>query len=282
MTTRCPPERVLARVPAWRGAAALSCCPLEAGRSNRSWRVTADGREYVLRLSSGRVPVPVFDPRRELVVHRAAASAGLAPPLEYADPEAGILVTHFLEGEVVPAPDFADPGTLGRIGPLLRRVGELPDPGGGYTLGGAGEAYLSMIRDDALQRYGGRLVEGLHALPPPADPRVCHMDPVVGNLVRTDNGLQLIDWEFAVAGDPLFDVAAIVAYHDLDAAAARCLLEAWADSPDERIRARLTRLVWAHDALHWLWLVATGAGRDGEMQRLEDRLAVSPTVSDPD
>ena len=280
VTSHCPPEDSLAAIRRWRDPAELSWQPIAGGRSNRSWRVSGDGQDYVLRLSSGRVPAPVSNPRRESIVHRAAAAAGLAPEVVHADPDAGILVTRFLAGEVVPAAGFRAPDTLRAIGRLLRRVRELPDPGGAYTLAMAGEAYLARIRDAGPRAGGERLVADLRGLSPPDRLRVCHMDPVAGNLVRTDAGLRLIDWEFAVAGDPLFDVAAVVAYHGLDAAASRCLLAAWADDPDDALAARLERLVWAHDALHWLWLVATGAGPESERRRLERRLDMTVEGTD--
>ncbi len=101
------------------------------------------------------------------------------------------------------------------------------------------------------------------------------MDPVAGNLIRTAAGLRLVDWEFAVAGDPLFDLAAVIAYHELGAAAALHLLREWSGRVSPRRRRRLAALIRAHDILHWLWLVA-GGDRLRERQRLERRLETDP------
>src|SRR6056297_127800 len=94
-----PPERLLHRVPLWRGARSLECRPLSGGHSNESWLVVADGEAAVLRRDRERVPSPVVDRGRELAVLRSAAAAGLAPEVLFAHPGAGILVTRYLEGD---------------------------------------------------------------------------------------------------------------------------------------------------------------------------------------
>lgn len=267
------PEAVLSRLARFREAHALSWHPLPGGRSNESWRVCADGENYVLRISSGRLPPPVADARREFRIQRAAAAAGIAPEPVCREPEAGVLVSRYAEGAVLTGAEISGFDTLAEIAALLRRVRKLPDPGGHYTPAGAGEAYLAAVGDPALRRRGAGLVAELGSLPAPAERGVCHMDPVAGNLIRTGRGLELLDWEFAVVGDPLFDVAAVVAYHDLGEAASAHLLEAWAEgAADDALRRRLAHLVRAHDALHWLWLVAAGGHPAAERLALEHRL----------
>lgn len=282
MASRPSPEAALGRIALFREASALSWHPLPGGRSNESWQVTADGEDYVLRLASGRLPAPVGDPRRELAVHRAAAAAGLAPEPVYAETGAGVLVTRYAPGQVLTRSDIGQPGTLAEIAALLLSVRSLPDPGGYYHPSGAAEVYLESIRDAGLRRRGEALVAGLRGMPESGERGVCHMDPVAGNLIRTAGGLQLIDWEFAVAGDPLFDVAAVIAYHDLDTAAADYLLQAWCGGDEatrDGLRLRLERLVRVHDALHWLWLAAGGRSLPGERERLDTRLAGFPESS---
>jgi len=272
-----PPEELLQRVPLWRGAQSLECRALSGGHSNESWLVVADGEAAVLRRDGERVPPPVVDRGRELAVLRSAAAAGLAPEVLFAHPGAGILVTHYLEGDKPGPAQIGKPEVLTEIAALLRRVHALPDPGVTYGLAEAGEVYLAAIRNPALRRRGMELAQELAELPaaPAAERRVCHMDPVAGNLIRTADGLRLLDWEFAVAGDPLFDVAAVIAYHDLGPAAALHLLRAWSGRVSPRRRQRLAELIRAYDALHWLWLAAGGDGLR-ERERVERRLAAEP------
>lgn len=272
-----PPEGLLQRVPLWRGVRSLECRPLAGGHSNESWIVLADGEAAVLRRDLGRVPAPVVHRGRELTVLRAAAAAGLAPEVLYADPQAGILVTRYLDGHALTPAEIGKPDTLSEIAALLRRVHVLPDPGAYYTLAEAGELYLAAVRNPALRWRGVAMVDELRELPevPPAQRRLCHMDPVAGNLIRTAEGLRLVDWEFAVAGDPMFDLAAVIAYHDLGPAAALHLLRDWSGRVSPRRRQRLAALIRAHDILHWLWLVG-GGDRVRERQRVERRLAADP------
>jgi len=72
-----------------------------------------------------------------------------------------------------------------------------------------------------------------------------------------------------------FDLAAVIAYHDLGPAAALHLLRDWSGRVSPRQRQRLAALIRAHDALHWLWLAA-GGDRVRERRRLECRLEADP------
>ena len=103
---------------------------------------------------------------------------------------------------------------------------------------------------------------GTSAVPVPAC--LCHNDLVVGNLFL-DRRLRLIDFDYAVIGSPLIDLASLVMLNDLPSATVATLLSCYFGdegpySAAEFARVeRLTRLV-AH-----FWALAsagTAAGVD--------------------
>jgi thiamine kinase-like enzyme len=77
----------------------------------------------------------------------------------------------------------------------------------------------------------------------------CHNDLHYRN-VLDDGHLWFVDWEYAGCGDPRFDLAGIVAYHDLETPLVEALLAAYGEySP-----AQLAPWVSLFDAVHALWL----------------------------
>jgi thiamine kinase-like enzyme len=82
--------------------------------------------------------------------------------------------------------------------------------------------------------------------------RFCHNDLHHLNLVESAAGVLALDWEYAGVGDPLMDLAGYAAYHDLDAAAVRALLDAHAGAGVANRRFEDAR--WLFEAVWWAWL----------------------------
>jgi aminoglycoside phosphotransferase (APT) family kinase protein len=68
------------------------------GLINLAYRMVVRGRPYLLRL----VLNTRADPTREFACMQAAAEAGIAPRIWYANTEERILITDFVEGETAP------------------------------------------------------------------------------------------------------------------------------------------------------------------------------------
>ena len=51
---------------------------------------------------------------------------------------------------------------------------------------------------------------------PPVEPTLCHFDLGDYNIVRTDQGIKVIDWEYAGAGDPRMDLAMTIELANLN------------------------------------------------------------------
>jgi thiamine kinase-like enzyme len=111
-------------------------------------------------------------------------------------------------------------------------------------------------------------------------PVLCHNDPIAANII--DSGaLSFIDWEYAGIGDALFDLAVVVAHHDLNETAIRQLLAAYLGDVTPDHHHRLRQACELYDCLNMLWLMlvlATDGGSSERRNRLEllaSRLAVA-------
>lgn len=243
---------------------------LQRGLTNFSYLVEVEGRPHVLRLDTAHAARIGLDRRLGSEIQRRAAAAGLAPRILAAEPDEGWLLYEYLEGRVLQAGDLADPATLEAIAKLLRAVHGLPASGHVLPVADAAARYAAIVQPDPdLSAFARRCVDVVSAAPPPATTACCHNDVVAANIV-SNSRLRLIDWEYACDNDPLFDLASVAGFHDLDQRAVETLLAAYAGTGDGEMRERLAAQRRLFDALQWLWLAAQRllAPRDGQLARL--------------
>jgi thiamine kinase-like enzyme len=112
----------------------------------------------------------------------------------------------------------------------------------------------------ALRAAAAAQLTALAALPG-AGPVLCHSDLHTLNLVErggpteaSHGALVLLDWEYAHAADPLWDLAGWSANTDLEGELEQDLLAQYlgrTPAPDEQ--SRLRRLKWLYDYVCLLW-----------------------------
>jgi thiamine kinase-like enzyme len=73
--------------------------------------------------------------------------------------------------------------------------------------------YVHNQAKEILSGLSGRLPDRIRQAEPkrsevgPIDPVFVHTDVVAGNLIQTEQGVQLIDWQCPAVGDPVIDIA---------------------------------------------------------------------------
>ncbi len=261
-------------------AAGLAVEPLHGGGSNRSVRVTSAAGDWVVRLAGAADAAFGINRVAERQVHAAAASAGFAPALVHAEPERGLLITEFVTGRPMSREELRSPGGLRALGARLGELHRLPPP-------------RSVRRLDVHELLAHYLE--LDDVPPGPVPRTelaaqlrgslatyrrgvaafCHNDLHWRNVIAADR-LWFVDWEYAGVGDPLFELAGVIGYHDLDAAGRELLLAAHGGTFRPAAVEQMCRVF---DCLHALWLDAARGWDALEPERREAllaRLAVDP------
>jgi thiamine kinase-like enzyme len=229
---------------------------LGSGLANETYRVLRGGSAYALRVAANPRSLGV-DRRWEARVLENAAAADLAPPLVYCDPILGILISRWVEGRQWNAKDVRRPLNVVRMADLIRRVHALALPAPARVMSPVGwiEYYAAGASHIAagLRGAAGEQLAELAALPC-ADPVMCHSDLHTLNLIDSGRSLILLDWEYAHAADPMWDLAAWSANNDLELDLQHDLLAAYAGRPPiQGEQQRLRRLVWLYDYVCLLW-----------------------------
>lgn len=257
LTRLLSPEDALSRVPGFGRQTKLhEIRPIVGGLTNRSYLVITASEQLVLRLDAEQTSTFGLDRHAELRILRNAAEASLAPRVRYAEPEAGVLLYEYLPGPVWNRSSLDDDDNLERVAGLLREVHALPSSGVVLDTMAAASRYAAVAsRTAELGADTARWMDIVRASPEPAGGCCCHNDVIASNIVG-EGRLKLLDWEYACDNDPWFDVASLIAYHDLDRRQSDRLLRAYAGGTASGARERLESQLRLYDAIQALWLAA--------------------------
>ncbi len=181
------------------------------GLTNRVYRIG----DVVLRLP-GHGTAAYIDRANEAAAARAAADAGVSPPVLHADPASGLMLTRFIDGAVTMSP-AAFKARAGSPARAARAFAQLHRSGATFParfeLFQMIDSYLALLsgKDVALpEGYHDVLAEAqsvrtaLAARPLPLAP--CHCDPLCENFLDTGSTMWIVDWEYSGMNDPMWDL----------------------------------------------------------------------------
>jgi len=233
---------------------------IEGGLTNESWLVRANDTAIVVRLGSRDTESLQIDRKSEASVLAAVAVAGIGPPVLMCEPDQGVLVTQHLPGSTWSSRDARSSRNVARIAELLRRLHALPVPEGirQIDLQQIVNDYWNTLLSRGLASNTGntatrtRARELIAELARDATRRLCHNDVHHLNIID-DGTLRLVDWEYAGAGDPYFDLASVCVYHEYSDDTRRELLLAYLGQDRPSAFSRLQRHCWVFNYIRELW-----------------------------
>jgi len=237
--------------------------PLDGGITNRNFRATLGGIEYVIRRPGKDTDLLGIDRDAERLANERASDLGIAPAV--ATTLEDCLVTRFLTCSPI------DPaGLQDGVEELARALRSFHDS----DLRLPTRFWVPELLEDyarIVARRGGSLPEGYDAARraaalieealPLTSPRPCHNDLLPGNIIRSrpEGRLMIVDWEYAGMGDPRFDLGNLSVNNDFDAAMDERLLAAYEGRPpSDASRAALMLMRVLSDAREGAWAVVQG------------------------
>jgi len=246
-------------------SAAIEALP--AGTTNVAFRIATPEGEYVVRLHDLRGNDLGADHVREARLQAVAAQAGIAPAIVYADPTHRFMITEFVRGSTWRTDDMGHLPNLQRLGATLQTLHGLPIPAGiapydlattlaqlhaRLTVAAPGDRVLF---DQLLEQAQWRLIRAASG---ERASTVIHSDLHHTNIVEAGR-LVLIDWEYAMVADPLYDLACVLAYYPGAAPHAGELLKA-AGLQREASVEMLDSASWLYLLLGYWWYRAWRLG----------------------
>jgi streptomycin 6-kinase len=178
----------------------------------------------------------------------------------YAAPDHTCLITDFVDGRLWTPHYFTRMRDLRSLGQRLRTLHSLTPPQvGRFDPLAAARRYAELIVSSEPEE-GGRiqflLANGAEALARTGfekrAPAIVHSDLHHGNVLTADR-VYFIDWEYAQVGDPLLDLACIMAYYPRAVPHGELLLEAAGLTEVGTTPAMLAELTNVFTLLTYLW-----------------------------
>jgi aminoglycoside phosphotransferase (APT) family kinase protein len=239
------------------------------GKVNRSFLVRTRRGRFVVRLNENAMSDPGLDRARELALHTAAAGAGLAPHVVYAAPDQSCLITDYVDGRLWTPHYFTRMRDLRSLGQRLRSLQAVAAPAiARFDPIASARAYADIILasdQDDEGRIQFLLAGGAEALERSGTsrraPTIVHSDLHHGNVLTADR-VYFIDWEYAQVGDPLFDLACVMAYYPRAVPHGALLLEASGLAETGTTPAMLGELTNVFTLITYLWYRARRVARN--------------------
>jgi aminoglycoside phosphotransferase (APT) family kinase protein len=256
------PPHLLLQVPGCtdgRPPLAVSLLPGGAGR-NRVLRIdTSEGR-FVLRQRVAPIDRPGSVARTELVAHQLAASAALAPAIIAAAADASWILMQHVAAPHWSAAELCSAQGIARLGGRLLQLYALPVPpqlpAADPVAMARGYVELVVCRDPragaTLRTFVDRIQQLTAQLGDSTPRALAHGDLMASNLLGPQP--LLVDWEYAQAARPGWDLACLLTYYPvLEPGLAGLLASTGLDQGSgwerfglERERFALLNLLWGH------------------------------------
>jgi len=251
---------VLRRIPGCEaGQPPLAVQGLAGGRGcNEVWCVESSRGKFVLRMRGEPIDRPGSLAQHELLAHRIAAEAGLAPALIDSAGDASWLLMEHVAAEPWSAAWLQFPGGLAALGSRLQQLHALQQPPEVPRVDAMqiarGYSRLVLARDPARSSDIAaqlREVEStVRELAGTGRTALNHGDLQAANLIGPLP--MLVDWEYAQWTDPTWDVACLVEYYpELQPRFDELLDACGLDSPSDRQILSLQQRLFA--LLNSLW-----------------------------
>ena len=255
-------EQAISRVPFLHKAKDLKTTMLAGGITNLNYKIDADGKSYVLRITGADTDLLGINRDVEYQANLQAGKLGIAPEVVYFIEPESYLITRFINGKRIPPEEITKPDYIRRVVRKLRLFHKNAQPlSGEFNVFRRVEWLTSVSRryncrlpfdfDWIMQKM--RQVEGA-LLKDPYLPTPCHDDLLNLNFLDEDvpgeiGELRLLDWEYAGMGDIFFDLANFSHHHRLNDDMVRILLEEYFGEVTPKHFARL-KLMWPMSEIH--------------------------------
>lgn len=233
--------------------------PLDGGLTNRNYKLECGSERLVLRVAGENTALLGIDRVCEHACAAAAAKAGIGPEVIAFDAQHELLVTRFVDGNVITPDDSRQPDVMRRIVDALRRYHESPPGAGRFCVFNGVHSYHQLASQHNVA-FPSKLNHALEILDQiettvgrNLDLIPCHNDLLTANFIDDGHSIHIIDWEFGGMGDRFFDLANLAVNHLYDEEQERALLKLYFGeaSDDDLRRLRLMRL--ASDMREAMW-----------------------------
>ena len=258
-------EQVIAAIPAWAGRA-VDAEPIAAGLTNANWKVTVDGTPHFVRIPGAATDLLAVDRANERHNTRAAATAGVGPPVLHELSEWDVFVLAWVDARTMSIETLGAPGIPTRVAQALRQLHAGPRFRDDFDMFRTTERYLRVVDERSITIPSGyrdrldrlpRIEAALGVHPLPTVP--CHNDLLAENYLDDGERLWLVDYEYSGNNDPTFELGNTCQEQGWEEARIRELCAAYFGEVTDALLARMRLQMIMSDVGWTLWAAIQAA-----------------------
>jgi thiamine kinase-like enzyme len=258
-------EEVIAAIPAWAGRD-VRAEAIPAGLTNRNWKVTVNGVAHFVRIPGAATDLLAVDRANERHNTRAAAEAGVGPPVLHELPEWDVFVLAWVDARTMSIEGLAEPGMPTRVAEALRRLHAGPRFRDDFDMFRLSEYYLRVVDERGIRIPAGyrermdrlpRIEAALAVHPLPTVP--CHNDLLAENYLDDGQRLWIVDYEYSGNNDPTFELGNTCQEQGWDEPRIRELCAAYFGEATDALLARMRLQMIMSDVGWTLWAAIQAA-----------------------
>ena len=258
-------EQVIAAIPAWAGRA-VDAEPIAAGLTNANWKVTVDGTPHFVRIPGAATDLLAVDRANERHNTRAAATAGVGPPVLHELSEWDVFVLAWVDARTMSIETLGAPGIPARVAEALRQLHAGPRFRDDFDMFRTTERYLRVVDERSILIPNGyrdrldrlpRIEAALGVHPLPTVP--CHNDLLAENYLDDGQRLWLVDYEYSGNNDPTFELGNTCQEQGWEEARIRELCAAYFGEVTDALLARMRLQMIMSDVGWTLWAAIQAA-----------------------
>jgi thiamine kinase-like enzyme len=258
-------EQVIAAIPAWAGRA-VDAEAIAAGLTNANWKVTVDGTPHFVRIPGAATDLLAVDRANERHNTRAAATAGVGPPVLHELPEWDVFVLAWVDARTMSIETLGAPGIPARVAEALRQLHAGPRFRDDFDMFRTTERYLRVVDERSILIPNGyrdrldrlpRIEAALGVHPLPTVP--CHNDLLAENYLDDGQRLWLVDYEYSGNNDPTFELGNTCQEQGWEEARIRELCAAYFGEVTDALLARMRLQMIMSDVGWTLWAAIQAA-----------------------
>ncbi len=182
------------------------------GKVNKSFLFHDDNKEkkYILRINSNKSNLFNINRKHEALILKSVGKVGIAPKIIFSDPNYNFLITEFLEGSFF-SKDKVTKNDLDLMYQLINKYQKINIDLPKFNYFDHIKKYEKVILDRLKITISLRKrLDNFYPLLEDFQnqdwsPVLCHHDLSTSNIIRTSEGIKIIDWEFAGNGFANFD-----------------------------------------------------------------------------
>lgn len=214
---------------------------LLGGGTNDNFLVSVGRKRYVARFQGiSQKKFLGLNRPREIYNTNIAHRLGVGPKIVAYYPSRRLLLVQYQEGRVLQPAQLRQSLVLRRVVNMLKRLHAGPEFAGRFSVKSSIEHFWLIARNDkkklpnAHQNDLSRYRRCLKIISQrKVSPRPCHVDLVAINIIRSNNRLVFIDWDYSAMADPLFELAFMSGWSRFNVANDRQMLKQYFGSVSE-------------------------------------------------